>query len=100
MIWYYFFFGRHLWHVEDEIEDEGPHVAIFISEQRPDDEAATRLDSIDDSPISLREVLVSGRDLIRRRKDDVTSKMIYDRGVTSIQIARDFFAEVILNKLT
>jgi fido (protein-threonine AMPylation protein) len=100
VVWYYFYFGRHHWHVAgDSVEDEGPFVAILVSEQRPGDEFATRLDLVENSPITLRELLVLGRQVVRRRWDFGTSRMIYDRDVKPIEVAKDFFEEVILKAL-
>ena len=100
IMWYYFCFGRHLWHVDgDSIEEEGPFVAILVSQQHLGDERAMRLDEIENSPVSLRELLVSGRQVVRRRWDFEKSRMIYDRDVKPMKIAQDFFEAVILKVL-
>lgn len=99
---YYFYCGRHFSQFTDadvSIEDEGPYVAILISEQRPEDDHAAPLDRIEQTPITLREILVSDRQIVRRRWDRATSRMVYDRGIKSIEIAKDFFADVILKIL-
>jgi len=100
VVWYYFYFGRHYWHLDDaSVEDKGPFVAILVSEQHSGDESATRLDEIENSPISLRELLVLGRHVVRRRWDFVNSRMTYDREVKPIEVAKDFFGDVILKVL-
>jgi Fic family protein len=100
VIWYFFYFGRHHWHdAEAAIEDEGPFVAILISEQRPGDDLAIRLDEIENTPISVRELLVLGREVVRRRWDFEASRMVYDRPVKPIDAAKDFFADVVLKVL-
>ncbi len=100
VIWYYFYFGRHLWQAADaSIEDEGPFVAILVSQQRPGEKFATRLDEIDNNPIALRELLVLGRQVVRRRWNLLESRMTYDREVKPIEVAKDFFGEVILKVL-
>jgi len=100
VIWYIFYSGRHLWHPADaSIENEGPFVAILVSEQHPGDEFTIRLDEIENSPISLRELLVLGRQIVRRRWDFVTSGLTYDRDVKPIEVAKDFFGDVILKVL-
>ncbi len=100
VIWYFFYFGRHHWHLPDAtIEDEGPFVAILVSQQHPGEELATRLDEVENSPVSLRELLVQGRQIVRRRWDFATSRMVYDRNVKPIEVAKDFFGDVILKVL-
>ena len=100
VVWYYFFFGRHHWHAADaSIEDEGPFVAIHVSEERPGDDRSVRLDDLENSPISLRELLVLDRKVVRRRWDTSASRMTYDRDIPPIEVAKEFFAEVVLKAL-
>lgn len=100
IIWYIFYFGRHDWRPADaSIENEGPFVAILVSEQHPGDELATRLDEIENSPIALRELLVLGRQIVRRRWDFATPGLTYDRDARPIAVAKEFFEEVILKVL-
>jgi len=90
-VWYYFYFGRHFLQIlNDPIENLGPFVAILVSEQRANQQSAIRLDEIDDSPISLRELLVLDRHVVRRRFDFATSCMMYDHDVKTIEIAKEF----------
>ena len=99
-LWYYFDFGRHFRQTDDaSVEDEGPFVAILISQQHAGDEIAIRLDEIENCPISLRELLVLGQQVVRRRWDFLDSRMTYDRGVKPIEVAKDFFEEVLLKVL-
>jgi len=42
---------------------------------------------------------VLGRHVVRRRWDFVNSRMTYDREVKPIEVAKDFFGEVILKVL-
>jgi Fic family protein len=98
--WYYFYFGRHFRQTDDaSVEDQGPFVAILVSQQQPGEESAMRLDEIENCPISLRELLVLERQVIRRRWDFLDSRMAYDRGVKPIEVAKDFFEEVLLKIL-
>jgi len=101
IIWYIFYFGRHFyWQSSDtSIEDDGPFVAILVSEQHPGEALATRLDEVENSPIALREVLVLERQVIRRRWDFVTSEINYDRQIKPIEVAKNFFEDVILKVL-
>ena len=67
IVWYYFFFGKHFWFEADEtIGEEGPWVNILISQQHPDEDLATRLDDLENTPISLREILVVGKRIVCR----------------------------------
>lgn len=100
IVWYYFYFGRHFRQTDDaSIEDQGPFVAILVSQQQSGEESAIRLDEIENCPISLRELLVLERQVIRRRWDFDTSRMTYDQGVKPIDVAKDFFEEVLLKVL-
>jgi Fic family protein len=99
IVWYYFYFGRHIWHVDNSIEDDGPFVAILVSEQHPDQDLAIRIDEIENSPLSLRELIISGREVVRRRWDHMSSKMTYDRDIKPIEVAKNFFEDVILKVL-
>jgi Fic family protein len=99
-VWYYFYFGRHIWHTEDSIEDDGPFVAILVSEQHPGEDFAIRIDEIENSPVSLRELIIFERSLVRRRWDYLSSRMTYDRDVKPIEVAKNFFEDVILKVLT
>jgi len=100
IVWYYFFFGKHFWSEADEaIGEDGPWVNIMVSRQYPEEEFATKLDDADATYVSLREVLVVDKRIVRRRWDDSASKMTYDLDKKLIEIAQDFFEEVLLKEL-
>ncbi len=100
VVWFYFYFGRHYRHADDPlVEDQGPFVSILISQQQPGDELAVRLDEMENSPILLRELLVHERQIVRRRLDLVESRMVYDHGVKPIDVAKDFYENVIIHIL-
>jgi fido (protein-threonine AMPylation protein) len=100
IVWYYFFFGKHFWsEVDETIGEEGPWVNMLISQQHPDEQLATRLDDLENTPISLREILVVGKRIVCRRRDPVTLQMVYDLDVQPLDVARRFIEEVLLKKL-
>jgi hypothetical protein len=75
-------------------------VCLLVSEQDPQtNEDAQRLDEISDTPLTLRELLVAGKRLIRKRWDNHTGKEIYDDPVDPIQVAQQFLQEVLLARL-
>jgi fido (protein-threonine AMPylation protein) len=101
LVWYYFFFGKHFWSFLDEqIGEDGPWVNIMVSEQHPDDDVAIKLDDRENSPISLRELIVVNKRIVQRRWDRETPGMVYDLDATPIDVAKKFFEEVLLLKLT
>ncbi len=96
---YIFFFGKHFWKSEDtdDIRHE-PRVALLVSKQLPDQEAVILYD-LDDSPLSLREVLVVNAELIgvkviRASNGTVVTK--YDRDANGLKLAQQFIEQVIL----
>ena len=100
VVWYYFFFGRHFWHQEDEaIGEEGPWVNIMVSQQFPDESKATKLDDVENTRISLRELFVVEKRIVRRRWDATTSHVVYDLDKKPIDVAKEFFEEVLLKEL-
>ena len=100
IVWYIFFFGKHFWSPLDEaIGADGPWVNIIVSEQHPQDGKAVRLDEVENSPISLRELIVVDKRIVQRRWDRSTSRMVLDSDVKPIDVAKDFFEEVLLGKL-
>jgi Fic family protein len=100
MTWYYFFFGRHFWSQADEaIGEEGPWVNIMVSQQYPNESKAIRLDDAENSHVSLRELLVIEKRTVRRRLDNTTSEAVYDLDKKPIEIAKEFFEEVLLKEL-
>ena len=99
-VWYYFFFGKHFWSpVDDTIGESGPWVNIIVSQQHANEDTAIKLDDLENTPISLRELIVVDRRLVRRRWDHAASKMVYDLDARPIDVAKEFFEEVLLRKL-
>jgi Fic family protein len=100
VVWYYFFFGRHLWYQEDAaIGEDGPWVNIIVSQQYPDEPKAISLDEVENTRISLRELFVVEKRIVRRRLDATTSQVVYDLDKTPITVAKEFFEEVLLKEL-
>jgi Fic family protein len=102
-IWYSFNFGRCLVSRVDfePIEGEGSFVAILINEHRlADEEHHLPLSAtFDDRPAMLRALLISGRRLVRRRWEFETEDTVWDRDVKPIDVAKEFFEDVILRVL-
>lgn len=97
---YCFFFGRHFYTDADRnTPGLGPCTCLLISEQLGS-EIPIRLDQVRDCPLTLREILVVGDKLARRRIDPGTENEVYDLEIDAIQIARDFVQEVFLRRLT
>jgi hypothetical protein len=71
----------------------------LISEQRGS-EMPIRLSEIPNCPLTLREILVIGDKLARKRIDTENDKEVYDLEIDAIQVARDFVQEVFLRRLT
>ncbi len=57
------------------------------------------MDQLEDSPIGLREVFVVENRFVRKRWDVDERHEVYDRGVTAVQIAKEFMNDVILRRL-
>jgi len=96
---YYFFFGKHFWSTEDDqLPQLESAVCLLISEQSGE-EAAIRLDELGNSQPTLRELLIVNGRLIRKRFDMTTQKNVYDQDIDPIEIAQQFFQEVLLNRL-
>ena len=49
--------------------------------------------------VSLRELLVVEKRIVRRRWDATASQMVYDLDKKSIEIAKEFFEDVLLKEL-
>ena len=100
VVQYSFSFGRHHAQSNDmAIEGKGPFVAILIGEPIPGGEWAVRRDELEIIPIALREILILDRRIVRQRWDQVTAEVVYDRDLKAIEVAKDFFADVILKVL-
>jgi Fic family protein len=99
-LWYYFFFGKHNWDPADaDIGGQGPLVNIMLSRQKPGELLATRLEHLENMPITLREILVRDKSIDRGRFDASTSRVLYDNDKKPVEIAKEFFEEVLLKEL-
>ncbi|MSR58985.1 MAG: hypothetical protein EXS05_15295 [Planctomycetaceae bacterium] len=99
---YFFFFGKHFMASNGhEPANIGPSVCLLVSEQdeRTDERNARQLDELDNTPLTLREVLVSGTELIRKRRNNVNHEFVYDIPVDPIRLAQEFLQEVLLLRL-
>ncbi|MBC7967426.1 MAG: Fic family protein [Fuerstia sp.] len=97
---YCFFFGRHWFsEVDRDTPGIGPNTCLLVSEQRGN-EKAERLSEIQDCPLTLREILVVGDKLARKRFDIVEESDVYDLEIDSLLVAREFVQEVFLKRLT
>ncbi len=65
-VWYHFFFGTHQWVPADaQTIDQGPAVNISVSRQGPGEDRPTRLDDLESTPVTLREILVRDKSIVR-----------------------------------
>lgn len=97
---YCFFFGRHWFsEVDRDTRGMGPNTCLLVSEQRGD-EKAVRLSEIPNCSLTLREILVVGDKLARRRFDIVAARDVHDLEIDSLLVAREFVQEVFLKRLT
>ena len=97
---YCFFFGRHWFSDADrDTPGIGPSTCLLVSEQRGD-EKAVRLSELQNCPLTLREILVVGDKLARKRFDLVEARDVYDLEIDSLLVAREFVQEVFLKRLT
>jgi hypothetical protein len=71
----------------------------MISRQESGEEQATRLGESEKTPISIRELLIRDKSIVRLRLDVNTSRLVYDTDKKPIEIAKDFFEEVLLKDL-
>ena len=96
-----FFFGRHNFQSDVEaIENQKPSVSLLLAEMvKTNQTQEVYLDHLEGNPMSLREILVLDRRIVRRRWDQATSQMVYDHEITAIEVAKDFFADVFLKVL-
>ncbi len=101
VLWYFFFFGKHYWTEADKaIGQPGPFVNIMISLQRQGESFATRLDELDVSPVSLRELFVIEKRIIARSRNDLTGKIVYEHDKSAIEIAKRFYEDVVFKQLS
>jgi hypothetical protein len=80
----------------------GPSVCLLISEydaKHQNKEDALRLDEIPGTPLTLRELLVVGKGLTRKRMDMTVGKAVYDIDMEPIHVAQQFVKDVLLSRL-
>lgn len=95
---YCFFFGKHFWSIADQlIGFVPPNVCLLVSEKENQD-SAIRLDTIEDSPISIREILVID-DKLACRKLDNAGRTILERDIEAVNIAQTFLQDVLLKRM-
>jgi Fic family protein len=98
---YYLFFGKHYWSDLDTEEERATNrVCLLVSESRAGLAEATRLDQMEECPLTLREVFIVNDSFIRKRVDPATDQLVYNRAVSAQDIALDFLEEVVLRRLT
>jgi len=97
---YCFFFGHHFASEADsQVTGLGPSANLLISEQREFADEAVRLDQLDGTPLSLRELLVANGKIARKRIDEPSSRCLYDVDADPVTVAREFISEVLLRRL-
>jgi hypothetical protein len=100
IIWYIFFFGRHEWMPEDESSAlQGPLIGLHITEQRPGEKNAIPLNQIPGTPLTLRELVIVDKRLLRRKYDFSLEMHVYDE-VSPVKAAQEFIEEVIARRLS
>jgi len=97
---YCFFFGKHFWSDADNSDERKAGACLLVSEFDSSNTQAVRLDEVAGCPIRLREVFVAGGAFVRRRLDLEKNEQVYDRNIDPGLIAREFFQDVILHRLT
>ncbi|UCE58503.1 MAG: Fic family protein [Phycisphaerales bacterium] len=99
---YFFFFGKHFWSGLDSDGDRAENrVCLLISEGDASGEKPVRLDQEDyRGPVTLREVFIVDRSLVRKRVNPATGELVYDRDASPLQIAQDFLGDVVSHRLT
>jgi Fic family protein len=95
---YCFFFGKHWWSPADRtLASIPPSVCLLISEQEGRNEPRL-LDSVDGSPISIREILVLEGKLACRKLNNAGQTEI-QRPVEAVSLGQEFLQEVFLKRL-
>jgi Fic family protein len=96
---YILFAGKHFHDTNDEnFHLPGGHVTVLVSEKSASTES--RILKGDNSPITLREVLVVDNEFVRKRWDGERRVNLFERDVTAIRIAQDFLTEIVRHRLT
>jgi hypothetical protein len=71
-------------------------VGLQISEQSPGMERAINLDELENSPLSLREIIAQDNRVIRRRFNVPGQEgFVYDVDVLPLRVAKEFIEEVL-----
>lgn len=98
---YFFFFGFHYWTdgLDNDRDRSEQRVCLLVSEDDGTGQGVT-LDKVKNCPITLREVFVAENAFVRKRFDPVSNGDAYDRDISALRIAQDFFREAVLGRLT
>jgi len=93
---YIFFFGKHFWSDEDtELERKESRACVLISEDKGT-ERAKRLDELEGTPLSIREIFLVEDAWTRKRFDPGQQRDVLDRDLGAAEIAKDFISEALL----
>lgn len=99
IISYIFFFAKHFHSdLDADLGIREPPVNLLISEQVGRDEAV-RLGELQNTPFSLREILVVADQVVARKYDHSNEQECYDCDSAPTDIAKEFISEVLLNRL-
>lgn len=90
-----FWFGTHHISPNDFKEFENKTISLLVSME----DGAGNNKKLDDyeseDRITVREIILDGREFLRRRYNPVTKKQEWDSQITSIEIVQDFISEVL-----
>lgn len=96
---YCFFFGHHFYApVDQETPNIGPSACLLVSEQ-VGDAGAKRFTDLDNSFVTLRELLVVDGNVARKRFDSAQRTLVYDFNIDPLAVAREFVEQVLLNRM-
>lgn len=105
---YFFFFGKHFWSdVDNDRERSESRVCLLISEQEGSEKARRLGESL--TPLSIRQVFVVDKELVRVRfgpadeetaPDQSVAPLTYDRSINATTIAQEFIRDVLLLRMT
>ena len=71
----------------------------MISQQRPGESLATRLEDLEYTPITLRELLIIDKRIVVQTWNGLTGKLVYEIDKSAFEIAKGFYEEVVFNEL-
>jgi Fic family protein len=95
---YCFFFGRHWWSpLEQSFGNIPPSACLLVSESEGRGDP-TLLNTIEGSPISIREILVLDNRLACKKLDNV-GQVVLQRNVDAVNIAQSFLQDVLLKRM-